>query len=562
MLAATKAAWLKQGMTIDTSKGVHSTRGRHVDDTTERPARSMAPGAPPVPAPSLAWSVAAIVVVLTALLVAFHAREVLTGSIRYDDAFIAAVARNVALGRGYGTSYHDFQLFDPEISTGPTLILPAAALIWLFGNALWVPGLSVALAIWVSFAVLIARWRRARGDSDAAVAAAVVVAGMLVFGSREFGLLGELPAVLLAAAGLVGLTDPAARQRAHLIDGVWLGLAMHAKLITLFALPGVVLLPMLAPERDRRRMWRTALWCVAGWTLTVAAWKAYQLAALNGDLRSWLVLQGRSLAFVLGEQSLSGIGQLRVADSMLGLARANVSHGIREAVAAVGGVLPLLTWVLGAAIVAAIAWWRRALSPAASQFVLLLATAAASHGLWWLVISPTAWYRHLLPGLMYGVFLVAALAGPALRASRRATLVGVGCWGLSLLLMLPTAEHWAGDAARIFQWRIAPQPRRHALAETRDYLVNLRRDASVMLVGCGWWVTRDLEYALPGVNHFKDCFRVPPEATSGRRIVLVRNEFYNWDGAPVLERYRQACDRRVLFRRPPFVVSECPGLAR
>ena len=81
-------------------------------------------------------------------------------------------------------------------------------------------------------------------------------------------------------------------------------------------------------------------------------------------------------------------------------------------------------------------------------------------------------------------------------------------------------------------------------------------------MGCGWWVPRDLEYVLPGVNNFQDCFRLRPEDMASKRILLVRNEFYNWDRQPILDRYRQACDARIVYRREPFVISECPGLPR
>ena len=75
-------------------------------------------------------------------------------------------------------------------------------------------------------------------------------------------------------------------------------------------------------------------------------------------------------------------------------------------------------------------------------------------------------------------------------------------------------------------------------------------------------VVCDLEYVLPRVNNFKDCFRLTQQDADPRRIILVHNEFFNWEKGPVLEAYRAACDQHVMFALDPYVVSECPGVPR
>jgi hypothetical protein len=79
-------------------------------------------------------------------------------------------------------------------------------------------------------------------------------------------------------------------------------------------------------------------------------------------------------------------------------------------------------------------------------------------------------------------------------------------------------------------------------------------------MGCGWWVARDLEYVLPGVNNFRDCFRLTPADTAGKRLLLVRNEIFNRPVHEPLARYQRTCDRAVVYRREPFVISECEGV--
>ena len=67
-----------------------------------------------------------------------------------DDGFLALAAKSLASGQGYGTLQSDqrFLLYDPGISTGPPLILPAALLMSLFGPLAALPGIT-GLAIFL-----------------------------------------------------------------------------------------------------------------------------------------------------------------------------------------------------------------------------------------------------------------------------------------------------------------------------------------------------------------------------------------------------------------------------
>jgi hypothetical protein len=142
---------------------------------------------------------------------------------------------------------------------------------------------------------------------------------------------------------------------------------------------------------------------------------------------------------------------------------------------------------------------------------------------------------------------------------------GIACvlgYCLTVALIMPAWYPRSGDFARVFRWDFDRDPRLSALLQTRDEVMRLQQNESAILVGCGWWVPRDLEYVLPGVNNFRDCFRLRPEDVASKRILLVRNEFYNWDNQAILDRYRDACDARPVYKLDPFVVSECPGLPR
>ena len=514
----------------------------------------------------LGW-MSIVAVLLLGVLLQFHVRQIVTSSVLYDDAFIATAAKNLAMGAGYSSSYHGIDLFDPEISTGPVIVMPTALLIRLLGNQYWVPGLAITIAIWATLLLLIGRMRRLGGRWHA-LGTAITAAGLIVFGTNEFGLLGESPAVFLTVLAFTWLADDSRSDKTSgLCAGVALGLAIYAKLTVAIALPAVLLLPWLIRASERAggeaRSWKAWLgWCCAGFALPVVAWHLFQLSELSWSLQAWADVKSRQLAFLMGTQSLSGIGQAQAAASGTQLLLGNATRNAAALAGYFGGFWRLVPAAAAFALAFRLTMASPSVPPAAKRTSLYLACAIGLHLGWWLFLSPTGWYRHLLPAILYATVLAGLLAPNVMNLSRQAGAAVVVGFCVSVALVMPAWYPQSGDFPRVFRLDLERDPRLAALLETRDEVINLQQDESTMLVGCGWWVPRDLEYVLPGVNNFQDCFRLRPEDTASKRILLVRNEFYNWDRQPILDRYREACDARIVYRREPFVVSECPGLPR
>jgi hypothetical protein len=98
-------------------------------------------------------------------------------------------------------------------------------------------------------------------------------------------------------------------------------------------------------------------------------------------------------------------------------------------------------------------------------------------------------------------------------------------------------ETKSGDFSRVFQWTFERDSRLSALLQARDKIMEFQGNESILLVGCGWWVPRDLEYVLPAVDNFKDCFQLTKNEVAEKRIWLVRNEI--WARNPPLSDIRQ-----------------------
>src|SRR5215510_7938742 len=97
----------------------------------------------------------AIAVTCLVVLAQFHVRQIVASSIQYDDAHNANVAKDLAFGVGYSTSYHELVPFNPEATTGPAMLLPAAAFVWLFGNRYWVPTFAVVVCLWAALGLVL-----------------------------------------------------------------------------------------------------------------------------------------------------------------------------------------------------------------------------------------------------------------------------------------------------------------------------------------------------------------------------------------------------------------------
>ncbi|UNK70131.1 hypothetical protein [Microbacterium sp. H1-D42] len=184
----------------------------------------------------------------------------LTARFWEDEAFNLTVPLNLLAGLGYSSdgalSGSTITPFDPRISTGPTVLLPVAAVLALGVDPV-LGARMVPLAFWaLLLAGLALLGIRTVGRWGALVAAAVPLA-FNGFGSISpiqgpADLLGEIPAAALLVWALIAL------PRRAWLAGLLVGLAVQAKLIVLLALPAfAVALWVLAPGRGWQRILQT-----------------------------------------------------------------------------------------------------------------------------------------------------------------------------------------------------------------------------------------------------------------------------------------------------------------
>ncbi|MFY9712627.1 MAG: hypothetical protein WAK00_04055 [Microbacterium sp.] len=214
-----------------------------------------------------------------------------------DEAFNLTVPLNLLAGLGYTSdgalSGSTLTPFDPRISTGVSVLLPAAAVL-ATGVDPVIGARLVPLAFWLLLLVGVAvLGHRIGGRWAALVAAGVPLAfhsGLTISPIQgPADLLGEIPAAALIVCALVVL------PRRTWLAGLLLGFAVQAKLIALLALPAfVVALWILAPGHGAKRLGTAvrrswiplALVALPTFLVEIAAILSLGLSGYIGHLRS------------------------------------------------------------------------------------------------------------------------------------------------------------------------------------------------------------------------------------------------------------------------------------
>lgn len=161
-----------------------------------------------------------------------------------DDAWISLTAENLAYGKGYATLLSNIRSvpYDPNISTGPVLVITASAFIRFFGPQDWVPGTSQLALIVIQLLILFAILARRFAIESSALSISILII-LLIFASSKnwyFGaLLGEPVALVFLIIGFALLAEPTNIARA-IAGGFSMSLAFLTKEISIFPILGAV----------------------------------------------------------------------------------------------------------------------------------------------------------------------------------------------------------------------------------------------------------------------------------------------------------------------------------
>jgi hypothetical protein len=160
-----------------------------------------------------------------------------------DDAYLSLVAKTLALNVTYGVplSSETVSLFDPEISSGPALIIPGAAMIAMAGAQPWATSLTTILlfaaALTVMTKLLATRFQLANVCLYTAISLLALVA-ITIIQDFNFIFIGEAPAFGYMIVGCAILATSRGRTLSVLLSGLCFSFALLTKHIALFCAVG------------------------------------------------------------------------------------------------------------------------------------------------------------------------------------------------------------------------------------------------------------------------------------------------------------------------------------
>lgn len=483
------------------------------------------------------------------LLLIIQINLIYTYPILYDDAYNISVSKNLADGIGYATSYDKIIFHNPEVTTGPTMVIWGAVLIKFLGNNYWLPGLAAAslfnlLLILIALTLGNKIFKRLIPISlFVSLYLAYLYEINITTGMTAVSFLGELSAALLVIWSFVLLR---VRTRwGYSISGLVLTLAFLTKYMSLLALPGVVVAIFFKNRFEN-----------GGLKDLIVKYTLFLLPIMLCSL-VYLLIRSQAQSGLDSETDFflstgSGIKEIMVADNRFYFLMTNLRNNVELLVNFFGGkfrfgwVLLLLT---GFPLLDMKYKW---ISPKDRPGFYGLFIVVMTIGLWWSFFSSGVRLRHVLIAILVFFYWISE---SVIQFERKKLAVVIVCIFL-LLSFLPNSK--VVDSTRrpnlvryinhpnvvsgLLSWD--RERRLKSLLETKDIVSNLKNeDQRVVFLGCGWWANRDLEYLMDGHLNFRDCGSILNGMEGESNYYLVRSEYWNWEGNADYETFRLYCEK-------------------
>ncbi|MES2960939.1 MAG: hypothetical protein V4694_00975 [Pseudomonadota bacterium] len=461
-----------------------------------------------------------------------------------DDSGFAQLAKNMINGEGYSAVMFDkLYPFSYLIATaGPTVVLPAAAAIFLFGNTYWAIGLANVFLIWSLIVVIFIAADAVLEKEKKWLFCFLALFFCLLFSSGNEGsfavetkdsialwhlLMGEIPAALCVIAGAFLLLPALTNWKKILAGGLFLGLAVMAKTITALAVATVSLIFALRVISDKKIIISKKIKFL---TLAAAAVIApiffFEMAKiLTLGWQAYREFQIDSAAFykIIGAVENNALQRFSSLRAIFG----------------VGYFYSLLSVVL-------ISCFSLKRNSTSSLLAVTLFGCFVVHLIWWINFSMIGSYRHFITGLLY--FCVALSLVLTNINYKNQLQVAITSFLIFFLVM--------GRLVLInydFNFNFEKTDQLKEQLEIVEE-VKLLEARGVTLFACG--SNFELEYLLPGSRHFKDCLDMPKENNSaamlvsyfinGNQVVAMRPEYPFTNVKVIPEEILNQCSQKYM----------------
>lgn len=495
-----------------------------------------------------------------------------------DDAMFLSVPKNWVNGYGWATSYSEKIPFNPDFTGPAALLIPAAALIKLFGNQLWIAGVTGAI---INFSLLtLCIWYIRHCWSNAALAALLLLCGVAASFPEDFSsLVGYYTGSLLfLLACLIAFNEHYRDNTRALLLGL---LAAVGLLVKLLMAPAFCILALAFLLTQKKRL---VLFCLILLPIMLLAgsWQWYKhwtLSQYSPAFRVAYDAYGRDFFLYHG----SGIGQWQdAADKWLYVSR-NADKNLyflEEGLARFGVRNPFLgnepadvhhifglIFIVATVLLAVYSTWQAFKNPAAiknsstitNRITAVIAITIMAYVSWFLLLAMAMSPGHLYFPLQWALWLFmlqCARLAPARNTAVKILLAG--CAIGFACTFLPT--NYPLQAISEPLQTTAEQHKAASFIQATSF--------PAPLAGCGYTgYPRHLEYLLPGSQNFSDCLDMIEDHveqheghyrwTSPLAFTLVfslQSAGINTASGMVMEK----CARHSLYRNDEVFIFYCP----
>ncbi len=450
-----------------------------------------------------------LLMVLAVLLIALQIYHIWHYPIWCDDAFFGIVAKNLADSFNYAAVVYDKTYpFYFGISSGPVMILPAALIIFIFGNYNWALGLAMISMLWLLLIAIFFTAKRLLLGDKIWLSAFLFLALALLFSinNQNYGiytkdhlgiwylLLGEIPSALLIILGTLFLSSARLDKKSVIVGSTILGLAILCK--TLAALAALTVFLIVAVRifftKELKKSNKFQLISLLGCCFIAPFFTFEIIKIISLGWQHYRELQLENSGFY---QSIAFVGY----------EKAFPWGKIDDVVNLFGGYFFLLIFL--ALYLVRISYKERSGSYLAG---ITLITCFFLHLIWWVYCSVFVNDRYLISALFY------CFAGIALLTANLTFKNKIGftlVWLAILLLFFGRFE----SISYLVKDGFAKNNKLLEQVQVASAATELKNQGTT-IISCG--LNSELEYLLPNSANFKNCFEWLKE-NSGQSAALV-----------------------------------------
>mgnify|MGYP000851752488 FL=1 len=430
-----------------------------------------------------------------------------------DDALFLSVPKNWINGYGWATSYSEKIPFNPDF-TGPTaLLIPAALLIKLFGNPLWIAGVTGAV---INLALLALCMQQVRAYwRNSGIAALYLVCGCIISKPNDFAsLIGYYSGSLLfLLTALLAFNPLYSTQKKALGIGLLAAIGLHIKLLLApaFAILGFLFLLRQYAKNTISFMQSPGLLILMllPVLLLQGSWQLYRQQSLSTYSNEYVATH-QQYADNFFRFHGSGIGQWQESsDKALYLERNTDKnlYFVEESLAEYGIKNPLLgdapadeqhivAWLLLISLISAIAITvmkvRKDNTAEKNWVILTFSMVILAYLVWFAVFSMAMSPGHFYFPNQWLLWISLLALSQSKFAQEKYMKLAISSALISLSILA-----W-------MKFDRMPIQKTHAIEQATNYIQQATFTAP--LAGCGYsGYPRHIEYLLPTSQNFADC---------------------------------------------------------